>query len=56
MKEKVKIVLSNKKLPKEAVRFQKEARIIYENQVKPQVKRAKETDTPKKVLACNNPV
>lgn len=56
MKNKVKIVRSQKSLTGDALRFQQEARIVYETKVKPQIKKAASTDVPKKVFVCNNPV
>lgn len=56
MKNKVKIVHGQRPLTDDALRFQKEARIVYEKRVKPQIKKAASTVLPKQVTVCNKPV
>jgi hypothetical protein len=56
MKEQIKIVPSKRNSQLNIEQFKKSARVVYEKQVKPQIKRASETRLPNEVVVCNNPV
>jgi|GEM_PF-5569777 len=54
--DQIKITLHKGKSQFNVSKFNSRAKVVFETQVKPQIEKAKNTELPKIVLKCDNPI